>query len=98
EQSEDGEDFLVALERRDEIRAGEFGARPIEHFARHLETAVARRCARRLQRLQQRLWDHNTRDFVVEPQRLFVAGQGPDADEHRNRRLASELLYEVMPV
>src|SRR5258708_508991 len=90
--------FLVALEGWDEIRAGEFTARPGEHLPRQLETMVARSGARRFQRLENRLGNHDSWNFIAQPQCLLVAIQRPDSDEHRNRRLAAELLQEGVPV
>ena len=61
------ENFFVALERGDQIRTGHFCARPFEHFACHVEAAVAGGSAGSLHGLQQRLWNHDAGNFVIQP-------------------------------
>src|SRR6266851_5009579 len=97
-QLQDVEDFFVALEGRNEIRAGHFRTRPGKHFARALEATVARGSAGRFQGFQQRLRNYDSGNLIVEAQRLLVAVERPDADEYRNGRLATEFFYEGIPV
>src|SRR6266436_1783338 len=78
--SENLEDFFVALERRNQVRPGKFGARPGKHVAGDFETAIACGGSGALHRFQQRLGDDDAGDFVVQAQSLFVTIQRPDAD------------------
>src|SRR5258707_10030791 len=68
---QDVEDFFVAFERRDYVRARHFRARPGEHFSGALETAGAGGGARGLQRFQQRVRDYDFRDFIFPAPRFF---------------------------
>src|SRR5260370_40683525 len=78
--SENLEDFFVALEGGNQVRAGKFGACPREHFAGDFETAIARGGSGRFHRFQQRLGDDDAGNLVVQAQSLFVTIQRPDAD------------------
>src|SRR5271169_816746 len=95
---QDVEDFFVAFERRNEIGAGEFGARPREHLAGNVEATVASGGAGGFERRENLRRDDDAGNFVVEAQRLLVAVERPDADEHRYRRLAAELFDKGVPV
>src|SRR5258708_31977191 len=46
------QNFFIALEGWNQVRAGEFGARPREHLAGDFEAAIARGGARGFQRFQ----------------------------------------------
>src|SRR6202158_1112065 len=96
--SEDFQDFFVALERWNEIGAGVFGAGPFEHFAGNFEAAIARGGSGGVHRLQQRLWDDDAGHFVVQAQRLLVAVERPDADQHWDCRLAAKFFQESVPM
>src|SRR6267378_4230842 len=96
--SEDFQDFFVALEGWNEIGAGEFGAGPGEHVAGYFETTIARGGPCGLHRFEQRLRDDDAGHFVVQAQRLLVAVERPDADQHRDRRLAAEFFQKSVPV
>src|SRR5712692_3489930 len=95
---QDLKNFLIALERRNEIRAGEFGAGPVEYFAGNFESAVARGGPRGFHGLQKGLGNDDAGDFIVQAKRLLVAVERPDADQHRNRRLAAKFFQESVPV
>src|SRR5882762_4220737 len=96
--SENFQDFFVALERWNEIGAGEFGAGPGEHVAGYFETTIARGGPCGLHRFEQKLRDDDAGDFVVQAQRLLVAVERPDADQYGDRRLAAEFFQESVPV
>src|SRR5258706_12991642 len=95
---QDVEDFFVAFERRDYVRAGHFRARPGEHFSGALEAAVAGGGACGLQRFQQRLRNYDSGYFIVQAQRLYVAVERPNPDQHRDCRFAAEFFQEGVPM
>src|SRR5713226_6140027 len=69
-QLQDVEDFFVALEGRNEVRAGQFRTRPGEHFASALKAAVARSGAGCFEGFEQRLRNDDSGNLIVEAQRL----------------------------
>src|SRR5260370_39136263 len=80
---QDVEDFFVAFERRDYVRAGHFRARPGEHFSGALEAAVAGGGACGLQRFPQRLREYGFGDFICQAARLVVAVWRPKTRQRR---------------
>src|SRR5439155_14569486 len=92
------QNFLVAFERRDQVRTGELGARPCQHVACDFESTIARGGSSGFHGFQQSLGNDDPRHFVVQAQGLLVTVQRPDADAHGNVRLAAEFLQESMPV
>src|SRR5215469_6750748 len=92
------ENLFVAFEGRNQVRSGHFRARPLEHLARHLEAAVARRGTGRFHGLQKRFRNHDAGHLVVQTLGLLVAVQGPHADQHGNGGLAAEPPEESAPV
>ena len=59
------ENFFVALKWRNEIRAGQFRARPRQHLAREVEAAIACGGAGRFERSQHLLRNDDTGNLVV---------------------------------
>src|ERR1700756_4847100 len=92
--SEDVDNFLVALEGRDQVCARKFGARPREHFAGDFETTIASGGARAFHRFQHRFRYDDAGDLVVQAQSLLVAVERPDADQDWNGGLAAEFFHE----
>ena len=62
---QDVENFFVAFERRNQIGASKFGARPGQHLASDVEPAVAGGWASRLERHENLLRNDDTGNFVV---------------------------------
>src|SRR5205823_7177178 len=83
---------------RDEVDAGRLLARGLVELLRVGHPDLRRLRPGVAERLLQRLGHGDSRQLVVQPQREAVAPDRADADEHRDRRGAAELLEEAVEV